>query len=134
VADLHQIVFDLGESDDPCQFPPEHPVTPQRYRHYRHALVLIFALEGGRGMKEGDVLRELAQDLLLTRDTDPQDAERHLEHLARVLTLLVNEGGLSLPDSTDLWRTLRQCGPGAGEAAQTDLESQSAVRPQEVAR
>ena len=107
-------------------------MTPRRYRHYRNALVLIFALEG-TGMKEGDVLRELAQDMLLTRGNNPQDAEPLLDHLARVLTLLVNEESLSLRDSTDLWRTLRQCGPGAAQADPSVLESQ-AQRPQEVAK
>ena len=108
-------------------------MTPRRYRHYRHALVLIFALEGGAGMKKGDVLRELAQDMLLTRGDNPQDAEQLLDHLARVLTLLVNEGNLTLRDSTDLWRTLRQCGPGPAQADPSVLESQ-ARRPQEVAK
>jgi hypothetical protein len=133
VADLLQIVFDPGVSDDPCQFQPERPVTAQRHRHYRRALVLILSLEGGVGRKDSDRLRELAQDMLLTRGTEIRDAELLLDHLARVLTRLIGEGALSLADSTELWRELRQCAPGPGEGKPAVLESQAA-RPQEVAR
>jgi hypothetical protein len=108
-------------------------VTASRHRHYRRALVLIFALEEDVGMKDSHVLREIAQDLLLTRGREPQEAERRLDHLARVLTRLIEESALSLGASTELWRELRRCGPGPGERGAAIDESQAA-RPQEVAR
>jgi hypothetical protein len=107
-------------------------VTPSRYRHYRRALGLTFALEAHLGMKDSDLLRELAQDLLLTRGNDPQDAEPLLDHLARALTRLIEEGSLSRGVSTELWREIRHCGPGLERPALD--ENQAAERPQEVAR
>jgi hypothetical protein len=106
-------------------------VTARRYRHYRRALVLTYAVEEDVGLRDGAVLREIAQDMLLTRGADPIDAEPHLDHLARVLTRLIEEGALSLDDSTELWRELRQCGPRPNERREPD---QPAERPQEVAR
>ena len=107
-------------------------MTARRYRHYRRALVLTYAVEDDVGLKDGALLREIAQDMLLTRG-DPLNAEPHLDHLARVLTRLIEEGALSLGDSTELWRELRQCGPGPAERPGLD-ENQPAVGPQEVAR
>jgi hypothetical protein len=106
-------------------------VTARRYRHYRRALFLTYAVEDDVGLNEGALLREIAQGMLLTRGADPLDAEPHLDHLARVLTRLIQEGALSLGDSTELWRELRQCGPGPAERPEPD---QPVERPQEVAR
>ena len=126
--------FRPGVSDDPCQFPLERPVNPRRYRHYRHSLVLILAHEDGVGMKDSDVLREIAQDLLLARGSELQETELLVDHLARVLAHLIEKGVLSLGESTEIWREVRQCGPGPRDREPGGIEGEASRRPQEVAR
>jgi hypothetical protein len=86
-------------------------VNARRHRHYRRALVLILAFEESTGMAESDLLRRLAQDMLLTRDPDTGDIDALLDPLALALSRMVNDEILPRAVATELWREIQACGP-----------------------
>lgn len=97
-------------------------MTARRHRHYRRALVLILAFEENVGKRDADLLRELAQDMLLTRGTESEDVDALLDPLALALARLVDEEALPFGVATELWREVQACGPPlAVERADPDL-------------
>ena len=86
-------------------------MNARRHRHYRRALVLILAFEENAGLAESELVRELAQDMLLTRDPDTEEIDALLDPLALTLARMVDEEILSLAVATEIWREVQSCGP-----------------------
>jgi hypothetical protein len=87
-----------------------------RYLSYRSALALIEGLDHDvLGAEEAARLRELAQDMLLTRGEDPDPGL--VEEGASLMSALLSEGVLTSSEADELWRLLCDSGPPAQERA-----------------
>ena len=85
-----------------------------RYGSYKRALALIDGIDGDDGDAPGR-LRELAQDMLLTRGDEP---DRGLvDDCAELISSLLSAGTMSAAVADELWMRLCDCGPPAGEPA-----------------
>lgn len=87
-------------------------VTARRHRHYRRALDLLAGPESAWLPPEGrKLLVELAEDMLLSRESDPQA----VLHLRRDAELAVGElsvvGVLPKPTAEELTQLLTGAGP-----------------------
>lgn len=87
-------------------------MTARRHRHYRRALDLLHGLERGWLPPAGrDLLEELAEDMLLSRESDPHAVLR----LRREAELAVRElsvvGVLPKPTAEELTQLLVGAGP-----------------------
>lgn len=87
-------------------------MTTRRHRHYRRALDLIDGLERGWLPRAGrGLLEELAEDMLLSRDSDPHA----VLGLRREAELAVGElsmvGVLPKPTADELTQLLKDAGP-----------------------
>jgi len=86
-------------------------MTDARYRNYRRALARIDIIEESSGDREATaLLRESAQDLLLSRDT-PRDGDDPLEAAALVLTQLLVTGAISRSQANAVMEPLHASGP-----------------------
>jgi hypothetical protein len=85
-----------------------------RYLSYKHTLGLIEGLDP-EPLSPGDTerLRELAQDMLLTRGDDP-DYEL-VEDGAAMVSELLGSGAVEPEAADELWKWLCACGPRAVE-------------------
>jgi hypothetical protein len=87
-------------------------VTARRYRHYRRALDLVGGLERSQLAPAGQqLLEELAEDMLLSREADPHGVvrlRREAELAVRELSLV---GVLPEPTADELTQLLLDAGP-----------------------
>lgn len=87
-----------------------------RYLSYKSALALIDGLDQEAVGPEGvGRLRELAQDMLLTRGADPDPGL--VEEGASLMSSLLSEGVLTSSEADELWGRLCDSGPPAQERA-----------------
>jgi hypothetical protein len=87
-----------------------------RYLNYKQALAVIGGLDEEALGADGAVqLRELAQDMLLTRGADPDPTL--VEEGASLVSTLLSEGALTPADADELWGRLCDSGPPARERA-----------------
>ncbi len=88
-------------------------MTNRRFRSYKRALALLSASEFGSpdNTDEIAILREQAQDLLLTRDADVDEADDLEHHAAIALSRLVADGAITGAVAFELWRHIKACGP-----------------------
>jgi hypothetical protein len=91
-------------------------VTSRRHRHYKRALRWIDTIDPERaGTACSQLLRELAQDLLLAREAGPDCAELEAE-AAVALDLVRANGVISRSHADEIWAAIRACGPRARSA------------------
>jgi hypothetical protein len=87
-----------------------------RYLNYKQALALIDGLdEEALSPEEAVHLRQLAQDMLLTRGADPD--QELVEEGAALISSLLSSGALTPSEADELWGRLCDCGPPAPERA-----------------
>ena len=87
-------------------------MTDRRYEHYRRAIGVIEGLDPRRVGDASRLLRELAQDLLLSR-TATADSDQLAEQVRLALDGLLSRHELSGRQARQLWTELYACGPGA---------------------
>lgn len=87
-------------------------MTNRRYLSYKRALALLSASEFGAPETDDiAILRGQAQDLLLTRDADVDEADDLEHHAAIALSRLVADGAITGAVAFELWRHIKGCGP-----------------------
>lgn len=87
-------------------------MTTHRHYHYKHALGLIGRLDPRRIGSASSLLRDLAQDLLLSREATVES-----DDLADQVRITL-DGMLSRHEipgwmARELWSSIYSCGPGA---------------------
>ena len=92
-------------------------MTSRRYEHYRRAVARIEWMESeGISPEYRDVLREIAQDHLLSRGTGREAAEELDTDAAAALDHMTATGLIPLGVSDELRRALHGAGPGLEHA------------------
>lgn len=87
-------------------------MTSGRYRYYRRAMEIIDWVEGsGPDADSLAVLRQLAEDLLLTREGELDQAEHLADDVSVLLLNLTCFGDVHRQIADDLWTTLQHTGP-----------------------
>lgn len=87
-------------------------MNSERYRHYRRALQAIDALaDHGAPAEALDRLRQLAEDLLLTRDGETGAAEELADEVSVILLNLNHFGAVPRRLADTAWTALQFAGP-----------------------
>jgi hypothetical protein len=90
-------------------------MNAERFRQYGRVLILLDGLGddavSARGSRR---LRELAQDILLSRDVPFDEVDGLSDEAALVLAHLTTAGALDREAASEIWRAIRSCGPSAG--------------------
>lgn len=87
-------------------------MTPARYRAYRRALLAVDDLEDGiLSDAESDLLRDMAEGLLLNRPGEEDERERLLDGASMLLSMMFGAQRMTAAQSERLWAMLAACGP-----------------------
>jgi hypothetical protein len=87
-------------------------VNAERYTQYGRALTLIDALEETADAVPGcEILRELAQAMLLTRAATLEEVEDVSTHAALALTQMTTRGAVDRDAAAEIWDAICACGP-----------------------
>ncbi len=87
-------------------------MNSRRYRSYRRAQDWIDRMaEGGVPPEPVALLHEIAEDLLLTRDGEADDADIHADHAAVTLLELISDGRVPRVIACEVWDALQGAGP-----------------------
>jgi hypothetical protein len=88
-------------------------MNAERYTQYGRALTLIDALEETAAAVPGcEVLRELAQAMLLSRAATLEEVEDVSINAAVALTQMTSRGALERDTAAEIWQAICGCGPG----------------------
>ena len=93
-------------------------MTSQRLLAYK-SLKRSLARTGETGVNPDTVelLRDMGEGLLLSRDGEADEAEELERSFALALSLLVSSGHLTDPEADALWQRMSDCGPNGRPAA-----------------
>jgi hypothetical protein len=87
-------------------------MTSARYRAYKRALTAVHDLdEGILSETESDLLRDMAEGLLLIRDGEDDEHERLLDSASMLLSMMFGAQRMTAAQSERLWAMLAACGP-----------------------
>jgi hypothetical protein len=87
-------------------------VNGERFRQYGRVLALIDGLgENGAEAPGSQNLRELAQDMLLSRAPTLEEVEDISDEAALALAHMTTLGVLEREAADEIWRAIRGCGP-----------------------
>src|ERR671919_1850088 len=87
-------------------------MTSARYRAYKRALTAVHDLdEGILSETESDLLRDMAEGLLLIRDGEGDEHERLLDSASMLLSMMFGAQRMTAAQSERLWAMLAACGP-----------------------
>lgn len=102
-------------------------MTPARYRSYRRAVEFIDLIEEHAADSERRLLREAAEDLLLSREA-AQDGDDPLDTAVAVLTQMVVTGAVSRSLAHALMEALHGSGPGGAGPEESPAPSRALAR------
>ena len=84
----------------------------RRYRAYRRVCDLLDSSEAAAvGDDERELIRDMAEAMLLTRSADADDLEEVSNSACAALKDLTARGDLSRPAASDLWEGICMAGP-----------------------
>jgi hypothetical protein len=93
------------------------PVTSQRYHAYRQVLRLLdSAPAGGLSEAERELVRDIAEGMLLSRAWTLETIEEEWDDAAVALTFLTARRRVSRHTASELWDRICQAGPQCPEA------------------
>lgn len=83
-----------------------------RYRAYKRAVAAVEDLDDGiLSLGEAELLRDMAEGLLLIRPGEEEERERLLENASMLLSLMFGSQRMTASQSERLWAMLAACGP-----------------------
>jgi hypothetical protein len=83
-----------------------------RYRAYKRALIAVDDLgEGILNPDEAELLRDMAEGLLLVRPGEEGERERLLDSASMLLSMLFGGQRMTAAQGERLWAMLAACGP-----------------------
>jgi hypothetical protein len=95
----------------------ENRMTSYRLLAYKSLKRSLHRLAEARVNPEtAELLRDMAEGLLLTRDGELDQADELETSAALALSLLAGSGHLSDPEADALWQRMSDCGPSEGAA------------------
>lgn len=87
-------------------------MTAARYRAYKRALLAVEDLgDGILSEAESDMLRDMAEGLLLIRAGEEPERERLLDSASMLLSMMFGAQRMTAAQSERLWAMLAACGP-----------------------
>jgi hypothetical protein len=89
-------------------------MTTRRYLNFRRALELLNAVEPRSFSEDRELLADLAEEMLLTREDQP--VGKRARSVTECLVRLVESGALERSVGEELWRAIWAAGPGEHSA------------------
>ena len=86
-------------------------MTTERYCHYRLACTVVESFEALSPRDSWQPVREVAEDLLLSRAEDMPGAQALLDSLTGMLASLTFQGAIDDRSAGDLRQMITACGP-----------------------
>lgn len=87
-------------------------MTAARYRAYKRALLAVEDLADGiLSDEESEMLRDMAEGLLLIRAGEEPERERLLDSASMLLSMMFGAQRMTAAQSERLWAMLAACGP-----------------------